>query len=929
MQPKSIVSLFVVTAVGLAPQTSLQSAPPKKVASIEGITEYHFDNGVKALLFPDTSQPTVTVNMTVFVGSRHEGYGEAGMAHLLEHMLFKGTPDHPNVPKVLQARGARFNGTTWLDRTNYYETLPASNENLEFAIRLEADRMMNSFIKGEDLASEMTVVRNEFERGENVPSRVLFQRMMSAAFEWHNYGRSTIGNRADIERVPVENLRRFYRKYYQPDNVAVVVAGKFEQDKALEYLQKYFGSIPSPQRKLDATYTEEPAQDGERQVMLRRVGEVAVVGSLYHIPSGAHPDFVAIDVLESILTAAPAGRLYKALVETRKASSVSGGAYALHDPGVLRFVAEVSQGVAAENVLETLVDVVENVANEPVTESEVKRAKDRLLRFREQSTSDTSQLAIELSEWAAQGDWRLFFLYRDRLEKVTPADVKRVAAAYLRQNNRTVGMYLPTEKAERISVPNTPELAKMIGDYKGRKLVSAGEAFEVTPTNIESRTKRSTLPSGLKMALLPKKTRGETVKVQLNLRYGDLAALLGRAKACDVLPAMLLRGTKNLSRQDLQDELNKHRIQLSASGGPGVITFSIQTTRPKLPIALDLLRQVVREPVFPQQEFEIIKRSQLSSLEQRITNPQSVATNTVNRVINPYPADAPRYIPTPKEEIATVKATKVDDVKAVYDELVSGQSGELVVVGDFDSGEVTTVVKNMLDGWESSHTYARVARNGNVKYKGGFREVIIPDKANAVYFAGSVLPMRDDNPDYPALVMGNYILGGGSLSSRLGDRVRQQEGLSYGVGSGLRASSLDKRTTFYIYAITNPVNVPKLRAVIQEELGKLLKQGVTDQELAAAKKGYLQRREVARTNDAQLAGILDATIVAKRTMAFTSQLEQKIGSVTKQQVHAALKKHLHPDKLVIVAVGDMKQAKSPKKPAAGAKKKTAKPAANK
>ncbi|MEO2035874.1 MAG: pitrilysin family protein, partial [Planctomycetaceae bacterium] len=207
---------------------------PQPVRSIEGITEYQLENGLQILLLPDVSRPTVTVNLTVLVGSRNEGYGEAGMAHLLEHMLFRGTPTHDDIPRLLKERGAEFNGTTWLDRTNYYETMPASEKNLEFALALEADRMINSSILKEDLDAEMTVVRNEFERGENSPFRVLMQRMMGAAFEWHNYGKSTIGNRADIERVPVENLREFYRRFYQPDNAVLVIAGQFDAEQALK-----------------------------------------------------------------------------------------------------------------------------------------------------------------------------------------------------------------------------------------------------------------------------------------------------------------------------------------------------------------------------------------------------------------------------------------------------------------------------------------------------------------------------------------------------------------------------------------------------------------------------------------------------------------------------------------------------------------------
>src|SRR5262249_3771918 len=236
-----------------------------------------------------------------FVGSRHEGYGETGMAHLLEHMVFKGTPTHRDIPRALKEHGAQFNGTTSVDRTNYFETLEGTDANLDFALRLEADRLVNSYIKREDLATEMTVVRNEFEAGENNPEGILGQRMMAAAYEWHNYGKSTIGNRSDIERVPIANLQAFYPKHYQPDNAMLVVAGKFDQAKALESIAKYFGVLKRPERKLDTTYTEEPPQDGERTVILRRVGKIGVVGVLYHIPAGPHEDTPAIQVLNSIL----------------------------------------------------------------------------------------------------------------------------------------------------------------------------------------------------------------------------------------------------------------------------------------------------------------------------------------------------------------------------------------------------------------------------------------------------------------------------------------------------------------------------------------------------------------------------------------------------------------------------------------------------
>ncbi len=572
----------------------LHAAAPKKVTTVEGITEYTLDNGLHVLLFPDATRPKVTVNLTLLVGSRHEGYGETGMAHLLEHMLFKGTPTHPDIPGIMKERGAQFNGTTWLDRTNYYETLPAGDENLEFAIRLEADRMMNSPIKAEDLATEFSVVRNEFEMGENSPQNILDQRIKAVAYEWHNYGKSTIGNRSDIERVPVDNLREFYRKFYQPDNAVLVVAGRFDEKKALAYIGKYFGPIPRPDRKLRETYTEEPAQDGERFVTLRRVGSVGLVGVSYHVPAGPHSEFPAVDILADILGDEPSGRLYKALVEARKAESVSVSAEALHDPGTLDIMAEVNtkEPAGLEKVRDTIFATLDQVAKSGVTQQEVDRARQSFLKNRELALHDTNRIAIQLSEWAAQGDWRLYFLHRDRIEKVTPEQVKDVAARYLTASNRTVGFFLPTTKPERTPVPERPEVAKLVDGYKGRKTESAsGEAFNVSPEAIEARVQRPDPIGGVKLAFLPKKTRGNSVQLQLSLHYGNAENLKGLTTAAGMLPDLMTRGTKSMTRQQIKDALDKNFARLGGGaggrmmrmfgggGGAGTLTFMVETKR--------------------------------------------------------------------------------------------------------------------------------------------------------------------------------------------------------------------------------------------------------------------------------------------------------------------------------------------------------------
>ena len=879
---------------------------PALIRSVEGISEFHLDNGMKVLLFPDKSSPKVTVNLTVFVGSRHEGYGEAGMAHLLEHMVFKGTPTHQNIPRSLQERGAEFNGTTWLDRTNYYETLPASDENLEFALKLEADRLVNSFISADDLAKEFSVVRSEFERGENSPQRVLMQRVTAAAFEWHNYGQSTIGNRADIEKVPADNLRRFYQKYYQPDNVMLVIAGKFDEKKSLEFVKNYFGVIPRPERKLEPTYTEEPAQDGERMVTLRRVGDVALAATLYHIPSGGHPDFAAVDVLSTIMTSEPAGRLYESLVKRRVAASVFGMTFALHDPGILMFMAEATQGTDGTALVQSLIESGEGTAEKAFTPEEVERARSELLKQRELTVADSQRVAIELSDWSAQGDWRLFFLYRDRLEKVTAEDVTRVAATYLVRNNRTAGVYEPTKEAQRATIPATPDLAEMIGDYKGRSDVAQGEEFDVDPLAIEKRLARSTLSSGIKVTLLPKKTRGSIVNLRLNFRYGNAEALKGLAVAAELMPQMLNRGSEHMTRQQITDELNNYRAQLRVSGTPGVLSVSVQTSRENVAKVLEIVKEVMKHPLFPKEELEIIREEQIAQINQQMSDPIALAMTNVSRKISPYPVDDPRYVPTMDEEAERVKAVTVEQIKDVYSHMLSSAVGELTIVGDFDPELVLPAVDEFTTGWSSDVKFERLARVSVNNEKGDREQILTPDKPNAAYIAAMTIPMRDDHPDYAALSIGNFVLGSSGLSSRLGDRLRQKEGLSYSVQSSLQPSAVDERTTFFLFAISNPDNAPKVHEAIQDELKKLLDNGITAEELEAAKAGYLQEQQVQRTEDRAIVQSLESYAFIGRDMKFVADFEDRISKLTVEEVNAALKKHIDPQRLFIVQAGDFK-----------------------
>jgi zinc protease len=914
--------LWKVAILSFAIQSLLQlpgiadSKMPTKVTTVEGITEYSLDNGLKVLLFQDLSQPKFTVNSTIFVGSRHEGYGEAGMAHLLEHMLFKGTDLNPNIPKQLKDRGADFNGTTWLDRTNYFETLPASNENLEFAIRLEADRLVNSKILGEDLLSEFSVVRSEFEQGENAPLRVLQQRMASASYQWHNYGKSTIGNRSDIERVPVDSLRAFYRKFYRPDNAMVIVAGNFEEAKALEYIQKYFGAIAAPSTPLPKTYTVEPPQDGDRVTTVRRVGDTQYVGAMYHVPAGSDPLFPAIEMLSLILTDEPSGRLYKALVETKKATGVAGVAPTLHDPGTITFLAQVPKEKSIEDAKDTMISVLEGLAENPITDSEVERARRQLLNQREMQASKTQGLAIELSDWAAQGDWRLYFLFRDGLEKTTAADVQRAAQTYLVRNNRTVGLFIPTSASERIEIPERRNIEKLLDGYTGREEVSQGEQFDPTPKNIESRLIRSQLKSGIPYAMLPKKTRGGTVNVTINLRFGDEASLNGRSAAIDMLGPILSRGTAKMPLQQLNDRLDELNANLAIRSRQQLLNISLETKRETLLEALDVVREILREPGFDEKEFELLREQTISQIENQRQDPEVLSMLAVMRTLNPYERGDIRHVPSLEEELEDNQNLKLSEVQDIHARFLSGSVGEIAVVGDFDPTEVETKLSSILANWKSKVPYQRVDVEPATDIKVPLISIETPDKANSVYFASQQYALRDDDPNYPALLMGNYVLGAGALSSRLGDRVRQKEGLSYRIASSLRANAIDEFAVLTITAIANPKNRDKVVKAIDEEIRKLIKEGITEKELTDSTQGFLQSLQLNRSRDAALAGLLVNNLFAGRDMEYYEKLEARIASLSVEEVNEAIEQYIAPDNLVIATAGDFSK---PSQPATDAK----------
>ena len=805
------------------------------ISEIEGIKEYYLQNGLKLLLIINPSQQNITINITYLVGSRHESKGEAGMAHLLEHMLFKGTPTFTDIKRVLQNKGALFNATTWFDRTNYYETLPANKSNLKFALNLESDRMINSFISKKDLESEMSVVRNEFEMCENNAIGILHDQIMSTSFRWHNYGKSTIGNKSDIEKVPIYALQDFYKHYYQPDNAVLIIAGNFIEEHALKLVEQYFGVIKKPNRILHNTYTEEPAQDGPKDIVILRSGDIAITAAAYHIPSGSDIDFSAIQILLNILISEPSGILYKNLIKTQKATEVYGMAHALYEPSLLITLVRSNNTKNINYLKNNLINIMENTKNY-ISEEDVNKAKIKIVKSIKFIIANTKEFALHLSDFIAQGNYRLFFLNKDRLNKVTINDVLKVAKTYLIASNRTSGTFIPSKNVKKIHISNVKNLDNQLNKYSSCNIVDKGEYFEASAKNIDKHIERIRLQNSIDIALLYKKTRANIIQAKLNFCFGNEKSINGYITESDFLAKFFIRGSKNKTYQDIQDQLDKLETVIHFSSNLGCLSVNIVSSKNNLCDTIKLLSEILFNPKFDKNEFNILKQKEIAEITENLSDPEYLAMNYLNRLKSPWKSNSIYYVPTLIEQIEYLESLTLEKIIQFYNKNISIMKLEASFIGDFNKEKLIKLLTNNFRIFKKDNTYSHLEEPFiNIIPK---EQIIkIPDKQMAIVALSTKIKIRDNDKNYPALRIANYIFGE-SMQSRLVNRLREKEGLSYGIGSTLISSCFQQNTSITIYAMASNNTAYKVLACIKQEWNNFIKEGTNESELEEAKSGF-------------------------------------------------------------------------------------------
>lgn len=906
MKKLFLSGVLCCSLVSLGSVYAQKAETPKYITNVEGVKEYSLNNGLKVLLIPDASQSNMVVNIVYNVGSRNEGYGEKGMAHLLEHMLFKSTKNLGDIKKMLSDKGGNANGTTWFDRTNYYEVFPSSDENLKWSIEMEADRMINSTILQTDLDKEFSVVRNEFEIGENNPDGVLQDRILSSAYLWHNYGNSTIGSKEDIERVKANTLRVFYEKYYQPDNSTLIIAGKFDEQKALQYVGQYFGAIPRPKRVLDKTYTIEPAQDGEKYVELKRAGDSKNVGALYHTVSYADKDYAAIDALGEILTADPSGYLYKTLVETQKVSNIYFWQPSVRDASFIYFGVAVPNDKDVYATKDIVRSELDKITTTKYTDQDVSRAKAKIIKQIEAVKNNTISYAINLTEIIGAGDYRLGYLYRDAVEKLTKEDIQRVAEKYFRPNNRTVGVFIPSKDEVRVKANEytDEQLLALTKDYKGKALEKEAAPFEASIKNLKQNLVEGKLTNGIKYGLIKKEIKGGKVQASFKFPVSNEKDLTGKNDIAGILAQLLKTGTKTQTKEQIQDKLDQLKSSINFNFSRQTLSVSVNTYKEHFKEVMGILADLLANSTFPENELTKTISEYNTYLESSLNDPQAVAFTEISRITTKYPKGSIFYTPTIQEQIDAFKKIKQAEIVDFYANVLGGNNGIGSVVGDLDAKTTGEILESTFGKWNSKSKY-ELALPAYFETQKLDKDIITPDKENAVALGRISFKMDRQNPDYPAFVMANEILGsGGFLSARIPMRLREKEGISYGAGSFIDVPITNDAAAWTYYAFLNPTKKNAVETAAKEEIAKALKDGFTAEELKSNLVSWQNERKTRLGIDNTLMELVNTYLQYGIALDDYDQLETKVKALKVDEVNKVLKKYLTLDKMTSVYAGD-------------------------
>lgn len=859
-------------------------------------------NGMTVLTKEVRNAPVVTVQVWYKIGSRNEAPGVNGIAHQLEHMLFKGTKDRPiQFGRLFAALGSSSNAFTSYDQTAYYGTVEKNK--LSSLLVLEADRMQNSTIDTEKLTGEKRVVISELQGYENSPSYRLDRAVKRAAFPNTPYGLTVGGTKADVEKFTVEQVRSYYDSYYAPNNATLVVVGDFDTAKLMAKVDETLGKVP--RREVKVTKPATTTTKSTRRLTLKEPGTTQLSNQVYPLPEANHPDVPAIDVMNYVLTEGRSSRMYQSIVETGIATSLDGGAINLAAGGWYEISSLVPVGKSLPKLEAAIEKEINLLQTKGATTGEIDRAKAQLKAGYLLSNRDINSQARQLgNDETTTGDYQFTDKYLAGVERVTLADVQRVAKKYLQPNLKTIGFFEPTQITAQAAPAATG--GKTAGTIATGAPLDASElAKYLPPLDADTASQTQTLPqevklkNGLRVFLLPDSST-PTVTLTGSIQAGTEYDSPNKAGLATLTAANIMSGTKTQSALTIAKTLENRGAGLAFGASREGVGLGGNALSKDLPVLLQTLGDVVQNANFPQQKFELSRQRALTGLKLELDNPNSVARRKFQQTI--YPQDHPFTIfPTAE----TLSALTAADLQTFYRQHYLPSNTILAIVGDFKVAEVKGLLEATLGKW--STTAESVKLNYPIPQLPAQQVLVnpsLPGKTQAITLLGNKAIDRKDPRYYSALVL-NQILGGDTLSSRLGTEIRDRQGLTYGIYSSFAAGK--RQGTFIISMQTAPEDAPKATQSTIALLKDLQTKGVTAAEVANAKGSITSNYTVELASPDEIAGATLGNAIYGLNPDEISEFPKKIQAVTLAQVNQVAKELIQPDRLVVVTAGPPKK----------------------
>lgn len=924
MSFRACFGLIAFTALLVSPSPAATPSPAnvagfKFVKTVGQISEYTLEtNGLQVLLMPEHSAPVLTFMVTYRVGSRNEVTGTTGATHLLEHLMFKGTNKFQRakgngIDQLLERAGAVYNATTYLDRTNYYANI--GNDRLALVVEVEADRMRNLLLKESDRQPEMTVVRNEFERGENNPFQALIKEIFQGAYVAHPYHHSTIGWRSDIEKVSIEKLHEFYDTFYWPDNATISVIGDFQPADALNLIKQFYGAIPRAPKPIPPMYTEEPAQSSARRVGVKRAGQLGVVAIGHKTPAATHADYPALTVLSAILTDGKNSRLYRTLTDKNLTTAVQSFVGFFHDPSLHITFAALAPSAKHDEVEKIALEEIERLKKDGVTDLEVSTAINKILADAAFQRDGSFNIAGNLNECIAVGDWTTYYSIEEKTKKVTPADVKRVANTYFLEDQSTTGWFIPVEESDDAAphavAPQKPSRSAphpSDGPYYYRDPALATAA---TPSSAaEAAAGASAMPAGGFAAnvkreriagidvLLYKTGVQDVVTLRASLPAGDALSPDQNLAIATLTGSLLDKGTLKQDKFAISQKLESVGATLHFSVENYTLSISGQCLKKDVPLVVSLLAEQLREPAFAAEEFEKVKKQIAGSLRRSLESPDFRAQEAFNRAV--YPAGHPNRDASVSEMLSATESATLQQVKAFHASHYGPKNFIIVAVGDLDAAALKENIAVAFKDWSGGADIpkAPAARNLDAPRE---QTVFMAEKPSVTVVFGQPTGLKYTDPDYQALRLGTAVLGSG-FTGRLMANVRDKEGLTYGIGSNL-ANDTYNAGDWKITATFAPALLDKGLESTRRQLTEWYNQGITAEELELRKTNLIGSFKVNLATTTGLANQLLVTAARGYDPSFLDRYPDMINSLTREQVNAAIKKYLDPKSMVLIQAG--------------------------